>query len=284
MFLFFFPVLSGELQLKEFSQFIESHDNLLNKLIYKSVVIIDTADETTRNNEQRNSSTSRKNKPVVRFNVTPIWSSKVKVISPLKQGIPVDIDFNQPYEAIATVDLVATENRSLQKVIAVLVQLCMEVRQLTDEGNVILTNCLFVHEDLSNSINSQSSNGDKGESDGGFSGLNSDSSSSDVENTFHSLLTTKSIVKISKLLDFLCEAQYFLERCFIVINEIISQFAALFAAEDKYYINVHNSTLHFQVRSSLFSPLIVQVIYALCCFLDCFQLFGRSHCSDNQIR
>lgn len=246
----FLLVLSGELQLKEFSQFIESHDSLLNNLFHKSFVITD--DQTNKSHEQRNSLlTTRKSKGALKPNTTPIWSSKVNVISPLKQCIPVNIDFNQPYEAIPIVDLVATENRSLQKVIAVLVQLCMEVRQLTEEGNVILTNCLFVHEEICNSMHSQNSNGFDGDStnlDGRTNDLNSDCLINDVESTFYSILTTKSIVKISKLLDFLCEAQYFLERCFIVINEIISQLAALFAAEDKYYINVNNSTLHFQVN------------------------------------
>lgn len=160
------------------------------------------------------------------------WSSKENVIAPLQQCKPIDIDYNGPAEAISSLELVATENQCLNKMVVVFVQLCVEVRHLMEEGEVLLINCLYADDDLCLLY------GDEDE-------LNlSIKTSGDAD---LGTLTQAAISKINKLLEFLCQTQYFVERCLVVISDIIKQLAALFAAEDQYYISVNYSSLHFQV-------------------------------------
>lgn len=130
--------------------------------------------------------------------------------------------------------------------IIVFVQLCMEVRELIEEGNTLLTNCFFADEDLfvlqaEDDVSSQNDTNDSNNRiDGGP-------------------LTPEALCKISDFLDLLCRTENFMERCYVVISEIIKQFSALFAPENKYYINVNSSSLHFQVSylcpSSIHRPL-----------------------------
>lgn len=123
----------------------------------------------------------------------------------------------------------------------------MEVRELVDEGNTILTSCFFADEDLfvmmqtedeAMTTTSQNDQNDQNRIDGGP-------------------LTAEALCKISDFLDLLCRTEHFVERCYVVIAEIIKQFSALFAPENKYYINVNSSSLHFQVSGQGFSGMKV---------------------------
>lgn len=121
--------------------------------------------------------------------------------------------------------------------IIVFVQLCMEVRELMDEGNTILTNCFFADEDLFVLQTDDEAMAATTQNDG-----------SDNSNRIDGgPLTADALCKISDFLDLLCRTEHFVERCYIVIAEVIKQFSALFAPENKYYINVNSSSLHFQV-------------------------------------
>lgn len=115
------------------------------------------------------------------------------------------------------------------------VQLCMEVRHLAKQGNSILVKCLFADEELCELLNQADDEIDKKcpHNDAQVHGLS---------------LSVSVIEKMSQLLEMLFQAQQFIERCFIVISEIIKQFAALFAVESTNYINVDHSSLHFQVN------------------------------------
>lgn len=150
----------------------------------------------------------------------------------MQQYVPIAIDYNYPAEKISTLELVATDNQCLNKMAAVFVQLCAEVLQLMEEGDVILLNCLYADEDLC-----QLYCDNEEQNDTPMTRLDVDLGN----------LTPIVILKLNKLLEFLCQTQYFLERCFVVISEIIKQLAALLGAQDQYYINVNYSALHFQV-------------------------------------
>lgn len=227
-------VQHGEKQLKEFSTFLQRHDNALLDLLYKSLVPYefnddDAATKATYHSQQRQHSAL--------YRHPPPWSSKDNVIAAMQQYVPINIDYTHPVENISTLELVATDNQCLNKMVAVFVQLCTEVRHLMDEGDAILRNCLYADEDLCQLYFSD---------DDGHQTLIPTDLDVDLGN-----LTPAAILKLNKLLEFLCQTQYFVERCFVVISEIIRQLAALFSAEDQYYINVNYSSLHFQVISGL---------------------------------
>lgn len=218
----------GERQLKEFSKFLQNHDNALTDLLYKSVVPFEFGDDEEPS--PRSSAPSRNHASL--YHKLPPWSSKENVIAPMQQYVPIAIDYNDPAESISTLELVATDNQCLNKMVAVFVQLCSEVRQLMHEGDAILLNCLYADEDLC-----QLYCDDEELNEAMMSRLDVDLGN----------LTPAAISKLNKLLEFLCQTQYFVERCFVVISEIIKQLAGLFGAQDQYYINVNYSTLHFQV-------------------------------------
>lgn len=232
----FFLVVSGEKQLKEFTKFIQNHDALLNSLIYKSVVVTDSDSDGDKN--------KRNFRPVSQLIIPPM-SSKTKEIPTQRQNI-IGLDFNPLTEAISTIELITSDNKCLNKMIAVFVQLCMEVRQLSKEGHTILSNCLFADEDLCIMQNMHELT-DSNEKD---MKINSgDALDSEYDD---SPLTVDIIHKISNFLDLLCQAEHFVERIYVVISEIIKQFSALFAAENNYYINVSSSSLHFQVSFRIY--------------------------------
>lgn len=215
--------------MKEFSKFLQNHDAALSDLLYKSVVPFESADGS--DSSTKSSVTSKQYSSP--YQQPPPWSSKDNVISPMQQYVPIGIDYNHPIENISTLELIATENQSLNKMVAVFVQLCAEVRFLMDEGDVILLNCLYADEDLC-----QLYCDDDELNEALLANFDADLGN----------LTPAAILKLNKLLEFLCQTQYFIERCFVVISDIIKQLAALFAAEDQYYINVNYSSLHFQVN------------------------------------
>lgn len=222
-------VQHGERQLKEFSRFLQRHDEALSDLLYRTVVPLQFGDDeaSTKNGVQPRRHSHLYRQP-------PPWSAKDNVIAPMQQYVPIHLDYSHPIENITTLELVATENQCLNKMVAVFVQLCTEVRQLMDEGDAILLKCLYADEDLCQLYC---------DDDDLIQPVVAAESDVDLGN-----LTPAAILKLNKLLDFLCQTQYFVERCFVVISDIIKQLAALFAAEEQYYINVNHSTLHFQVK------------------------------------
>lgn len=217
----FIVVVSGEKQLKDFSKFLQNHSSSLNEILAKSIFIHDV------NNDGK--SKQRSDKSVI----APL-SNKAKHIPRLKPSSSIGIDYSFDSEAISTIELINSNNKLLNKTIAVFVQLCMEVRQLCKEGDPILVKCLFADEELCELLNRDVENG---ANDGGL----------DDEKINGISLSASVIDKISNLLEMLFQAQQFIERCFIVISEIIKQFSALFSVESSNYINVDHSSLHFQV-------------------------------------
>lgn len=216
--------------MKDFSRFLQSHSSSLNELLSKSILA-----------QNVNNDDDEKQKPPIKSNDTisfPFYSNKVKHISRLKQSSSIGIDYSFDIESISTVELVNSNNKCLNKTIAVFVQLCMEVRHLSEEGNSILVKCLFADEELCELLNQDDYEIEK-----------------KVPNNYaqvHGLSLSVSIVeKMNELLEMLFQAQQFIERCFVVISEIIKQLAALFAVESSNYINVDHSSLHFQVNSSM---------------------------------
>lgn len=215
--------------MKEFTKFLQSHDTLLDRLIYQTnainaIAITSTPDDVNVNRNE-NETISSQSIPL---------SAKRKFIAAGQQCHPIGIDFGSGWESVSTVDLIRSDNKCLNKMIIVFVQLCMEVRELIDEGNTILTNCFFADEDLyvlqieDEATAQHDANDMNNRIDGGP-------------------LTAEALCKISDFLDLLCRTEHFIERCYVVIAEIIKQFSALFAPENKYYINVNSSSLHFQV-------------------------------------
>lgn len=162
-------------------------------------------------------------------------SAKRKFIAAGQQCHPIGIDFGTGWESVSTVELIRSDNKCLNKMIIVFVQLCMEVRELIDEGNTILTNCFFADEDLFVLQTDDET-------------ATSQSTAQDTSNRIDGgPLTADALCRISDFLDLLCRTEHFVERCYVVIAEIIKQFSALFAPENKYYVNVNSSSLHFQV-------------------------------------
>lgn len=157
-------------------------------------------------------------------------------ISRLKTSSSIGIEYSDAKEDVPTMDLLKSANACLDKTIAVFVQLCMEVRQLAKEGHQYLVKCLFADEDLCEILSNEADSDDMG----GMSQTNDDEMAGIV-------LSPKMINKISDLLDMLFQTQQFVERCFVVLSQIIKQMLALFSTEESSYITVNQSSLHFQV-------------------------------------
>lgn len=192
--------------MKEFTKFLQNHDELLNNLVQKS---------QKPNNLRVNSA----------------WplSFSHEFVAPM-QCRPITLDFSNDNERITTVEMVASDNKCLNKMITVFVQLCMEVRQLIDEGQALLIHCIYADEDL---FLLMSENMDDDEN---------------VDRFEDSPLTADLLFKMGDFLDLYTRIEHFIERCYMIISEIIKQLAALFEPENKYFINVNSSSLHFQVR------------------------------------
>lgn len=169
-------VISGEQQLKQFSTFLRVHQSTLNNVISKAPIITTTCAEKNTLHLQPSSS----------------------------------IGLSYGTENISTIDLIQSDNKCLNKIIVVFVELCMEVRNLTNEGFKLL---FILHS----------------------------------ENTHINHNNYKEFSKISSLLGVLLQAQQLIERSFVVVFEIIKQFTALFDVNSSGQINVDNSSLHFQV-------------------------------------
>lgn len=265
-------VISGEKQLKEFTKFLQSHDTLLARLIYQTNSInAVTAATSTDSNVNRSEIDAIPPQSMA-------LSAKRKFIAAGQQCRPIGVDFGTGWESVATVDLIRSDNKCLNKMIIVFVQLCMEVRELIAEGNTLLTNCLFADEDLFVMQTDDDAHSAAAQQNDGC-----DSSSDRLDD---GPLTADALCKISDILDLLCRTEHFVERCYVVIAEIIKQFSALFAPENKYYINVNSSSLHFQVSSVRFDHRVTANIENSFIFLnaDGVQLFGRGIRADHQIR
>lgn len=263
-------VISGERQLKEFTKFLQSHDTLLDRLIYQTNSINAVA-----------AATSDDPSTAIRGDIENIpsqsvlLSAKGKFIAAEQQCHPIGIDYGTGWESVSTVDLIRSDNKCLNKMIIVFVQLCMEVRELIDEGNTILMSCFFADEDLF-VLQSDDENA---------------TSQSDAQDTSNRIdggpLTAAALCRISDFLDLLCRTEHFVERCCVVIAEIIKQFSALFAPENKYYINVNSSSLHFQVSHRTNESTDGIVIFFFSFSLsnaDGVQLFSRGNCAHRKIR
>lgn len=184
--------------MKQFSIFLNKHKIVLNKVISKcSVITTDKFD----NGE-----------------ICPILTCADKNTIYLQSSSSIGIHFSYAKEHIPTIELIKSDNKCLNKTIAVFVELCMEVRELCKEGNLLLIKCVF---------NKKESRINQYETD--------ISLSVDVIN------------EISSLFGCLLQALQFVERCYIVVSEIIKQFAALFDVKFSNNINVDYSSLHFQV-------------------------------------
>lgn len=203
----------------------------MDDIICKTAIIQDVnKDNNTDNNRKQ---TIKPNEYVG----IALKSSKAKSITRLKCSSAIGIDYSFDREAIATIDLIKSDNKCLNKTIAVFVQLSIEVRQLSKEGQQLLIKCLFADEELCELLNEE----DDADNIDGSNRVN--------DNEINGIALSPQIInKISDLLEMLFQAQLFIERCFVVISEIIKQFSALFAAENSNYINVDHSSLHFQVK------------------------------------
>lgn len=154
----------------------------------------------------------------------------------------IGINFSCAEEGISTMDLIQSDNKCLTKTIAVFAQLCIEVRELCKEGNQHLTNCLFANEELKEIF----------ENDEEKDQLNIEVSPMSIKESKHNKtdtipLSINVMKKMNSFLGLFFRTQQFIERCFVVISEIIKQLTALFDADKSNYINVDYSSLHFQV-------------------------------------
>lgn len=145
---------------------------------------------------------------------------------------PIGVDLLCDNESISTVELVSSDNKCLNKTVVVFVQLCTEVRKLLKESQSLLTHCVYADEDL-------------------FLVLSGDEANEEEERIEGTLLTANLLCKMGEFLDLITRIEHFIERCIIVIGEIIKQLTSLFAPENKYYVNVNSSSLHFQVIDSI---------------------------------
>lgn len=159
-----------------------------------------------------------------------------------QEGSSIGINFSYAEEGISTMDLIQSDNKCLNKTIAVFVQLCTEVRELCKEGNHLLPNCLFASEELKEILqNSEMSDQTNIEI------FSLDMKECDRKKTDRIPLSINIVTKMNSYLGLFFRTQQFIERCFIIISEIIKQFTALFDIESSNYINVDYSSLHFQV-------------------------------------
>lgn len=151
----------------------------------------------------------------------------------LQPSSSIGIHYSYGVENISTIELIQSDNKCLNKTIAVFVELCMEVRELCKEGNSLLVKCAFANEELFEHLQNDENNS--------ITDPNDSAKIDDIS------LSVDVINKISMLLGVLLQAQQFIERCFIIVSEIIRQFTALFDVNSSGHINVDYSSLHFQV-------------------------------------
>lgn len=103
----------------------------------------------------------------------------------------------------------------------------MEVRDLSKEGKHLLSNCLFASEEILRNSGNDENN--------------------EIIPMEWKKLSIHIVSKLNHHLSLFFRTQTFIERCFMAITEMIKQFTALFDAENRNYINVDHSLLHFQV-------------------------------------
>lgn len=169
-------------------------------------------------------------------------SAKAKSIARLKSSSTVMIDFAHGREEIHTMDLIKSANVCLNKTVAVFVELCMEVRQLSKEGQKLLIENVFGDEHLCEIFHDEEKEDEEARrfdaniqsNEDGLVGVN---------------LSPRILNTVSDMLEMLFQTDQFIERCFVVISEIIRQFLALFETENSNYININHSSLHLQVSS-----------------------------------
>lgn len=207
--------------MKEFSRFLRNYQFLLSNISFRTSVIA--------TDEKCDGQTN------------PILTSTDKDTLYLQQGSSIGIDFSYATENISTMDLMQSDNKCLNKTIAVFIQLCMEVRELNKEGDPLLSRCLFANEELCE----LSQNSDANDS------INTEVPAGLTQNERSKIdrisLSAEIIAKISTNLGLFFSTKQFIERCFSLILEIITQFTALFDINNSSYINVDYSSLHFQV-------------------------------------
>lgn len=156
-----------------------------------------------------------------------------------QKSASIRINFSCAEDGIATMDLIQSDNKCLNKTVAVFAQLCIEVRELCKEGNQHLTNCLFASEEL-REISENNEKNDQTYIEI-FSMDNKQKRADAVP------LSINIVKKMNSYLGLFFRTQQFIERCFVVISEIIKQLTALFDADKSNHINVDYSSLHFQV-------------------------------------
>lgn len=122
-------VISGERQLKEFSTFLQHHHCVLNNIISKNPFI-------TTTNEMNGAE------------INPVLVNGDKDFLRLQQNSSIGVSFTHSAECIATMDLIHSDNRVLNKTIGVFVELCMEVKKLRKEGTQLLSSIVFTNEGL----------------------------------------------------------------------------------------------------------------------------------------
>lgn len=216
-------VISGEKQLKEFSMFLQNHQAVMNNIISKSPVI---------------SMDSGLDKEI---GSTLIWAEKNSLHL---NNSYIYMNFSSGPESISTLGLVQSDNKCLNKTIAVFVEMCLEVRELHKEGNSLLHKSLLANEEFyelfqTNNIDNQTTIG--------IPAATGDSECSKIDEI---PLSPGVIIKLSTFSELLFQAKQFTDRCFVVVAEIIKQFMALFNVENSAYINIDYSSLHFQVSDS----------------------------------
>lgn len=209
-------VISGENQLKEFSEFLYDHHSALSDIISKNQAV--TTNE------------------VIRDETSPVIINANNEFLRLNSSSSIKFDFTHSAEVLPTMDLIHSANKCLNKTIAVFVQLCMEVRELCKEGNQLLKDCLLAYDELCELFQ----NGEK---------TTTDISSSHYERAKLDKipLTTNALSRVCSKIKPFFQVQQFKERCFGAISEIINQFTALFNIDNGSSINVDYSSLHFQV-------------------------------------
>lgn len=153
-------------------------------------------------------------------------------------GSSVGLDFSFAVESVRPTDLIQTNNKCLNKTIAVFVQLCVEVQKLIKEGGQLMVKCLLANEELSGILQKNGSH---------HCSIPSPINQNKCEEVNEILLSPEMIRKIGSFLGMLFQTQQFIDRNGVVISEIVKQFSALFDIDTGSYINVDYSSLHFQV-------------------------------------
>lgn len=204
--------------MKEFSEFLHDHHFALNDIISKNQVV-----ETSE---------------VIRDGISPVMINATNEFLRVNNSSSIKLDFTHSAEVLPTMELIHSANKCLNKTIAVFVQLCMEVRELCKEGNQLLKDCLLAYEELCELFQ----NGEK---------TTTDAPNYECTKLDKIPLQTKALSKVCRKMNPFFQVQQFIERCFIVISEIINQFTALFNIDNGSSINVDYSSLHFQVSEHL---------------------------------